>query len=75
MVAFAPSGLPVLSCRFPRLAPWAIFFRRFAAGFGAFCFSCYNACREKTNTASSTSCGGDDSRVALGRFPSGERHF
>jgi len=32
-VSFAPSGLDQLSTTYPRLAPWAAFFRRFAAAF------------------------------------------
>ena len=29
--SFAPSGLPLRATFHPRLAPWAVFFRRFAA--------------------------------------------
>ncbi len=31
LVSFAPSGACVVSALYPRLAPWAAFFRRFAA--------------------------------------------
>ena len=31
-ISFAPSGLVHLLNGYPRLAPWAAFFRRFAAG-------------------------------------------
>jgi hypothetical protein len=31
-VSFAPSGLDIIFRRDPRLAPWAVFLRRFAAG-------------------------------------------
>ena len=31
--SFAPSGLDCVPLKYPRLAPWAAFFRRFAAAF------------------------------------------
>jgi len=37
-VSVAPSGLGCAGYRYPRLAAWAAFFRRFAAAAGSFMF-------------------------------------
>ena len=43
----------------------AAFFRRFAAELGAGT-CCYNSCREKANSPSGASCGGDSSGISVG---------